>query len=552
MKGIIKIILCLYLVLASCWVTAQNNPASCVNGDFEDVENILNTYQFGLRTGNNFECNTPAEDANSNWVEVNENDVPVSIINRNAAGFVPFMNVYNGNQVPVISPNGGDVCIKLNPSLNTFGGVTTMHKAFTVGANDDYISYDFSLFLQRTIADHHEGDRPAFIVELVVGGQVEGRKCYNADDCIFTLGISPSSDRNNDVFYTGWRSDRFDVSRYRGQNATIRFTATSCGFQASNHTGTAYIDNVCGVNSANPVAGFLSINPLNDCNLLDSQTFQICGEFATSLNTAVNSIALALSQNNGTFNQVAVTPVITGNTYCFNNLPISLLGVNPELNEYEFRVTATVLESPQVSCDVILDPLITFDQLNFENCGSPCVPTLTLVSTTDDVNNNDLVPIKWRKASNWIKATNTVSFGNANLGDGVVYRANNFVELNPGFQTISGAQFSAFIQECVDNNNDFVYRTQNPGNDYEIKPVKSVVGKFNIYPNPSSNYITVDYVVGFNQVRITSIDGKTVFNQKSDISNSKQIDVANFKNGIYTLSIVTADGNTLTEKLIKN
>lgn len=183
--------------------------------------------------------------------------------------------------------------------------------------------------------------------------------------------------------------------------------------------------------------------------------------------------------------------------------------------------------------------------------GDCCPPTLTLVAGPDDMSNNSPVAVKWRKTSNWIKATNIVSVGNANLGDGVIYRADNFVELNPGFEAVSGAQFSAFIQRC-DGNNDFVYKTEN-NDDVEVEDnAKSLVQKLNIYPNPTNNYITVDYNVGFNQVKITSIEGKTVFNQKTAVSNSKQLDVTNLKNGIYTLSIITVNGDMLTQKLIKN
>lgn len=171
---------------------------------------------------------------------------------------------------------------------------------------------------------------------------------------------------------------------------------------------------------------------------------------------------------------------------------------------------------------------------------TPCPLTLTLTSAINDVSAPQQDN---RQVHETIFASNVI-----NVNAGAIYHAGDFVELNPGFEAVNGSRFSAYIEGCSDT---FIYRAANVDDDIK-NDSKLSAENIKLYPNPTNNYITVDYTVGFNQVRITSIDGKTVFNQKSDISNSKQIDVSNLKNGIYTLSIVTAEGATLTEKLIKN
>ena len=56
-----------------------------------------------------------------------------------------------------------------------------------------------------------------------------------------------------------------------------------------------------------------------------------------------------------------------------------------------------------------------------------------------------------------IKAANIVAVGDNVLSNGVVYHAANYVELNPGFEAVLGAQFSAYPEGCTAN---YTYKTQ--------------------------------------------------------------------------------------------
>jgi hypothetical protein len=56
----------------------------------------------------------------------------------------------------------------------------------------------------------------------------------------------------------------------------------------------------------------------------------------------------------------------------------------------------------------------------------------------------------------------------------------------------------------------------------------------------------------FNQVNITTIDGKIVLDRKVEMANKTKIDISNYANGVYIVTITSNDGQLFTEKLIKN
>jgi hypothetical protein len=64
----------------------------------------------------------------------------------------------------------------------------------------------------------------------------------------------------------------------------------------------------------------------------------------------------------------------------------------------------------------------------------------------------------------------------------------------------------------------------------------------NIYPNPASDYITIDYNpdITINKISIINLSGQTVFNQP--LNNSNLIEVSNLKSGYYIINIETNKG----------
>jgi Secretion system C-terminal sorting domain len=177
-----------------------------------------------------------------------------------------------------------------------------------------------------------------------------------------------------------------------------------------------------------------------------------------------------------------------------------------------------------------------------------CLPTLTL-TTADNMSNNTPNPISLRETSNWIRATNVISLGNNALGDGVVYHSGNFVELNPGFEATIGSQFSAYPENCTSN---FVYKSGNSGMKDEVE-LNKIRNDFVIYPNPSTNFIEISMINSkFNKIVINSFDGKTILDKNIENSNFSEIDVSNYSNGIYIISVTSDSGEITSHKFIKN
>ena len=164
-----------------------------------------------------------------------------------------------------------------------------------------------------------------------------------------------------------------------------------------------------------------------------------------------------------------------------------------------------------------------------------------------------------KERSDWIKAANIVAVGDNVLSNGVVYHAANYVELNPGFEAVLGAQFSAYPEGCTAN---YTYKTQaqnaNPraiealNSDETVNLIK-VSKDFAIVPNPSSS--TIEIIMSdakFNKVSITTIDGKIVNERTIEKTDRTMIDVSRYANGIYIINVTSEDGQLYTKKLIKN
>lgn len=451
----------------------------------------------------------------------------------------------------------GNRSIKLSPNPVTAstdgqnGNVTSMARNFVINENQ----IDFSFLHIGSVVPVNNHRQPTFRYRLIdnANNAVLRNVCIrmNNGDCRYRqIPDTRPGWAGTTISYTPqWVCERINTADLIGRNVRLEFLVSDCEYRG--HFSTVYLDDICGV-TCEPTWGNINLNPINlNC---PTETFNVCGTITLPQNTTLQNLQLNVLNQSGTVVAGPLTNfTITGNTFCFNNINPSVFGSNPSGN-FSFQVIANIA----ANCNLFTNLRDTEGTVSFNNC---CLPTLTLTSAADNMTNNSANTISLRERSDWIRASNIVNVGNANTGDGVVYHAGNFVELNPGFEAMSGSQFSAYIQGCTGG---FVYKANNDvKDDYVIEEskedatihlVKNVNGKsrVSLYPNPTNNFLTVSYNISFNQIRITSIDGKTVFNQKSDVSNTKQIDVSNLKNGIYTLSIVTAEGATLTEKLIKN
>jgi len=537
----------------------------CVNGDFE---NGTAGYTFWSdahpqpASGTAFflSCATPTAPTVLNAVTPANNDLnaAVTLIDNTSPGYTQYDPTLAGLgvNIPTLFPSGGNKCIKLNNEQG-FGSsdITTVSRYFP-NINQETIDFNFSLIMDNKPA-HGQPIQPFFRVRVLDQfNNVVDEICIiaNPDNCLFNV-IYVSNNRR--VLYTDWICARLNVGEILNQPGTIEFTVSDC--QPSAHFGTVYIDNICGSVCATPRLGALNTNATNiNCpDTIGNTPIQVCGTYQSPLNATLSSISLDITQNGTVIGTVNAPTQLTANTFCFTVLP-SMFGASPTGN-FEFQIDANF----NVNC-----PAGTFiytisdnsanigPDVTFIDC---CLPILTLASPADDVNNLAPTIVKKKERSDWIKAANIVSVGDNALSNGVVYHAANYVELNPGFEAVLGAQFSAYPEGCSAN---YTYKVQetttNPrtgdtsNGDETINLIK-VLKDFAIVPNPSSNNIEVIMNDSkFNRVTISTIDGKIVNERNIEKTDKTIIDVSNYANGIYIINVTSENGQVYTKKLIKN
>ena len=538
---------------------------SCVNGDFE---NGTAGYTFWSdahpqpASGTAFflSCATPTAPTVLNAVTPANNDLnaAVTLIDNTSPGYTQYDPTLAGLgvNIPTLFPSGGNKCIKLNNEQG-FGSsdITTVSRYFP-NINQETIDFNFSLIMDNKPA-HGQPIQPFFRVRVLDQfNNVVDEICIvaNPDNCLFNV-IYVSNNRR--VLYTDWICARLNVGEILNQPGTIEFTVSDC--QPSAHFGTVYIDNICGSVCATPRLGALNTNATNiNCpDTIGNTPIQVCGTFQAPLNATLSSISLDITQNGTVIGTVNAPTQLTANTFCFTVLP-SMFGASPTGN-FEFQIDANF----NVNC-----PAGTFiytisdnsanigPDVTFIDC---CLSTLTLASPADDVNNLAPSIVKKKERSDWIKAANIVSVGDNAISNGVVYHAANYVELNPGFEAVLGAQFSAYPEGCSAN---YTYKTQAPNTiprnsdisngDETINLIK-VLKDFAIVPNPSSS--TIEVIMNdakFNRVTISTIDGKIVNERNIEKTDKTLIDVSSYANGIYIVNVTSENGQVYTKKLIKN
>jgi hypothetical protein len=539
----------------------------CVNGDFE---NGTAGYTFWSdahpqpASGNAFflSCATPTALSTFNMVTpaVNNMNATVTLIDNTSPGYQQYDPTLAGLGVNVptlfTSGSGGNKCIKLNNEMGMGSSDMTTVSRYFPNINEATIDFNFSLVMDNKPA-HGQDIQPFFRVRaLDQYNNVVDEFCIIADpdNCLFNVIYVSKSRR---VLYTDWICARLNVGEILNQPGTIEFTVSDC--QPSAHFGTVYIDNICGSICAAPRLGALNTNATNvNCpDMIGNTPIQVCGTYQPPLNATLSTMTLDITQNGTVIGTVNAPTQLTANTFCFTVLP-SMFGASPT-GDFEFQIDANF----SVNC-----PAGTFTYTisdNSANIGPDvtfidcCQPTLILASPADDLNNLAATDVKKKERSDWIKAANIVSVGDNTLSNGVVYHAANYVELNPGFEAVTGAQFSAYPEGCTAN---YVYKTATPDSNPRSAETPSVdetinliklAKDFAIVPNPSSS--TIEIIMNdakFNKVSITTIDGKIVNERNLERTDKTMIDVSRFANGIYIINVTSEDGKLLTKKLIKN
>jgi trimeric autotransporter adhesin len=159
-----------------------------------------------------------------------------------------------------------------------------------------------------------------------------------------------------------------------------------------------------------------------------------------------------------------------------------------------------------------------------------------------------------QKASNSITATNTISNGASGI-----YHAGNFVSLKPGFTSVAGSAFHAYIAGCTDTylksgiftEENLPYETNNdsaPENPSVLDSNNSV----SAYPNPNNGNFTLQ--VGNSNpkdVIIYDMLGTVIFKLNNVSDQNIDIDISQHSKGLYLVKVI--DGSDIkTLKIINN
>ncbi|MEE1899614.1 T9SS type A sorting domain-containing protein [Flavobacterium rakeshii] len=155
--------------------------------------------------------------------------------------------------------------------------------------------------------------------------------------------------------------------------------------------------------------------------------------------------------------------------------------------------------------------------------------------------------ISFEQREQWITAENTIQ----NQAE-VTYQAGDYLELQPGFNTVTGAVFLAQIEGCVPEltvtttaSRTAYYEEEKESDESQIR--ESFNG-FTVYPNPTNGSITVKFDNSVNQFGIYDVTGKQLISIPNTTNHETQIDLSNLAPGIYFL---TADGAPI-QKIVKN
>ena len=80
-----------------------------------------------------------------------------------------------------------------------------------------------------------------------------------------------------------------------------------------------------------------------------------------------------------------------------------------------------------------------------------------------------------------------------------------------------------------------------------IEDVEYSKSKIKLFPNPTSNHLTISTDLSFNEISIYGMDGRRILTSNSQ---TKNLGISNFELGTYILKIVT-DDRTYLEKIVK-
>lgn len=229
----------------------------------------------------------------------------------------------------------------------------------------------------------------------------------------------------------------------------------------------------------------------------------------------------------------AISSRSTGGTYILGDIEYYPADPDGPASLPRFFLYKTSFSFTPIEINAISDQLCSVVQV-------PCPEHLVLTSPTHDVH----APIQDnRQVSISITASNQI-----NAKAVGIYHAGSTIVLKPGFHSKNSSRFRAYIEGCSDK---FVGREAGLEEKQKMKTESKSSRSFLLYPNPATQKATIEHDQIIKNIQIMSIDGKIILTKEVG-ANLYEIDLSNYKKGLYLVTVQTGDGKILTHKLVKN
>jgi hypothetical protein len=169
------------------------------------------------------------------------------------------------------------------------------------------------------------------------------------------------------------------------------------------------------------------------------------------------------------------------------------------------------------------------------------------------------VPIQFNNtnpAPGYIVGT-TFTVTNSTIQPGkTVFRASNFIELNPKFEAdaATGAVFLGYIHGCTNRGNSFARKTnsifevmEERTNEEETETIE-----LSVFPNPNTGSFVIHIESEEeNNVSVYNIMGQQVFEKLNNIDQLLSLDFSSLPKGIYIVKVVTGDKQLVKKVVIE-
>ncbi len=255
----------------------------------------------------------------------------------------------------------------------------------------------------------------------------------------------------------------------------------------------------------------------------------------TGCSAAVTKTITVLPNVTPTF--TAVAPVCSGAsiaalpTTSTNTVPVTGTWA-PAINN---TATTTYTFTPNTNyCATTTTLTITILPANDPSCvTNPCLPNQTFTTP------QTVTPVIYKKL-NWIETnTNYVTSVNQNI----TMKAGDYIALKPGTAIVAGTLFLAKIETCTSTSR---ISSSEKNNFEEIENTD-----LTIYPNPTSDIVTITTTDEIKSIAILSMEGKVFYSNDSVNSKGYELNASNYQSGMYLIIIETKNGTVYRKKLVK-